>query len=177
MCFRFHQWVQRCSAECRVCAATPRTSPRQCDNGRGPHCRGLQSDDDETVNLTESMRWWSSTSHASSRRKLTGGVNKCQENVKSIAGVTLGHNLKAMPGLSEAVADATLLIFVTPHQLIKGLRGQIQPSLSPGAHGHVSHQGHGRRPTALTCVCGARCRMFRPDGRQHCQRNRSRALQ
>ena len=60
-------------------------------------------------------------------------VNKCQENVKSIAGVRLGHNLKAMPGLSEAVADATLLIFVTLHQLIKGLRGQIQPSLSPGA--------------------------------------------
>ena len=45
----------------------------------------------------------------------------------------LGHNLKAMPGLSDAVADVTLLIFVTPHQLIKGLCGQIWPSLSPGA--------------------------------------------
>ena len=105
--------------------------------------RGLQSDDDETVNLTKFLCWWNSTSHAFARRKLTSVINKCQEHVKYLPGVTLGHHLTAMPDLSEAVADATLLIFVTPHQFIKGLCGQIRPSLSPGAKA-ISHHWHGR---------------------------------
>ena len=76
--------------------------------------RGLQSDDDETVNLTDFAMW--STS------------------VKKMSCVLLKDAPAQLEGHAQfvvAVADATLLICVTPHQLIERLCGQVWPSLSP----------------------------------------------
>jgi len=62
---------------------------------------------------------------------LSSIINKKRENVKYLPGIDLGPNIRAVPDLSEATSDASLLIFVTPHQFIKGLCSQIK--MAPGA--------------------------------------------
>lgn len=51
--------------------------------------------------------------------KLTEYINTQHENVKYLPGITLPENLKAIPDIKEAVKDATVLIFVLPHQFVK----------------------------------------------------------
>ncbi|KAK3283669.1 hypothetical protein CYMTET_8649 [Cymbomonas tetramitiformis] len=58
-------------------------------------------------------------------QKLSEVINTKGENVKYLPGVQLGANVKAVPDLLEAVNLATLLVFVTPHQFVKGLCKQM----------------------------------------------------
>jgi len=51
-------------------------------------------------------------------KKLTEIINERHENVKYLAGVKLPENIVAVPDVSEAAADADVLIFVIPHQFI-----------------------------------------------------------
>lgn len=81
----------------------------------------------------EKVRMWVFEEEVSPGVKLSGVINETGENVKYLPGVNLGKNLQAVPDLQEAVDGSTLLVFVTPHQFIKGICGTIKPALAPGA--------------------------------------------
>ena len=49
-------------------------------------------------------------------KKLTEIINNEHENRKYLPGVKLPDNVQAIPDIGEAVRDATVLIFVMPHQ-------------------------------------------------------------
>ncbi|KAH3703823.1 glycerol-3-phosphate dehydrogenase [NAD(+)], cytoplasmic-like [Dreissena polymorpha] len=53
-------------------------------------------------------------------RKLTEVVNEMHENVKYLPGFKLPENVVAMPDLAEASKTADILIFVLPHQFVRG---------------------------------------------------------
>jgi len=65
-------------------------------------------------------------------RKLSQVINEQNENVKYLPNIKLPSNIHAEPDLEEACRDATLLIFVLPHQflppLLKKLRRVVHPS-------------------------------------------------
>lgn len=50
-------------------------------------------------------------------RKLTEIINTDHVNVKYLPDVKLPENVVAVPDLAEAVKDATILVFVLPHQV------------------------------------------------------------
>lgn len=62
--------------------------------------------------------------------KLSSIINKKRENVKYLPGIDLGPNLRAVPDLEEATSGSSLLVFVTPHQFIKGLCPKIKPVIA-----------------------------------------------
>ncbi|KAJ3195721.1 Glycerol-3-phosphate dehydrogenase [Irineochytrium annulatum] len=85
-------------------------------------------------------------------RKLTEIINTRHENVKyrewlsyslacthrrakaaSVPNVRLPDNVVAHPTLLDAVQDATLLIFVIPHQFVKGICDQLKGKIHPRA--------------------------------------------
>ncbi|GLJ37057.1 hypothetical protein SUGI_0750830 [Cryptomeria japonica] len=53
--------------------------------------------------------------------KLTHLINQKNENVKYLPNIKLGPNVVADPDLENAVKDATMLVFVTPHQFMEGI--------------------------------------------------------
>ncbi|KAJ1989493.1 glycerol-3-phosphate dehydrogenase [Dimargaris cristalligena] len=63
---------------------------------------------------------------------LTEVINTRHENTKYLPGIQLPANVVAEPNLLKAARDATLLIFVLPHQFIRHtcveLRGHIRPN-------------------------------------------------
>lgn len=50
-------------------------------------------------------------------RKLTDIINTEHMNVKYLPGIALPTNVVAIPDLAAAVRDATILVFVLPHQV------------------------------------------------------------
>ncbi len=50
-------------------------------------------------------------------KKLTEWINEKHENVKYLPGFKIPENVKAVPDLLEAIKDATILVFVVPHQV------------------------------------------------------------
>lgn len=68
-------------------------------------------------------------------RKLTEIINEQHENVKYLPGVKLPQNVLAVPDLAEACKDATLLIFVLPHQFLPRLLPTIRESAHPSCRG------------------------------------------
>merc|ERR1719422_959583 len=81
----------------------------------------------------ERVRMWVFEEEVSPGVKLSNVINKTGENVKYLPGVHLGDNLRAVPDLRKAVEGSTLLVFVTPHQFIKGVCDTIKPALAQGA--------------------------------------------
>lgn len=65
--------------------------------------------------------------------KLSDIINQTHVNVKYLPGIYLGDNVVAEPDLSKAVEGASMLVFVTPHQYIKGLCPQIKRSMRKDA--------------------------------------------
>ena len=61
-------------------------------------------------------------------------INEKHENVKYLKGIPLPKNIVAVPSLQEACKDATILIFVTPHQFLPKLLPAIKASMNPNAH-------------------------------------------
>lgn len=51
--------------------------------------------------------------------RLTDIINRTHENPKYLPGIALPSNLVAVPDLAEATRDATVLVFVLPHQFVK----------------------------------------------------------
>merc|ERR1719199_1896455 len=66
-------------------------------------------------------------------KKLSEIINETHENVKYLPGIYLGKNVRAVADLSRAVEGCSMLVFVTPHQFIKGLCPQIKSAMRPGA--------------------------------------------
>eukprot|EP00166_Cyanidium_caldarium_P000729 ctg_129.g84 len=58
-------------------------------------------------------------------RKLTEIINTEHENVKYLPGKKLPENVVACPEPEEAAAGANILIFVLPHQFVKGLCAKL----------------------------------------------------
>jgi len=63
--------------------------------------------------------------------KLSDVINEQHENVKYLPGVTIPNNVRAVPDLAEAVRDATVLIFVLPHQFLPKLLPTIRANVNP----------------------------------------------
>jgi len=68
-------------------------------------------------------------------RKLTEVINQQHENVKYLPGIRLPDNVKAVADLAEACKDATLLIFVLPHQFLPRLLPTIREASHPSCRG------------------------------------------
>jgi len=64
------------------------------------------------------------------KQKLTDVINKKHENIKYLPSVELPSNVVAVPDLKEACNDATLLIFVLPHQFLP----RLMPTIKEAAH-------------------------------------------
>ena len=67
--------------------------------------------------------------------KLTNIINTRHENVKYLPGYKLPENVIACSDLVESVKDATLLIFVTPHQFAEGICNTIKNKIVKNARG------------------------------------------
>ncbi|KAK6928428.1 Glycerol-3-phosphate dehydrogenase, NAD-dependent, N-terminal [Dillenia turbinata] len=81
----------------------------------------------------DEVRMWVYEEVLPSGNKLTNVINETNENVKYLPGIKLGKNVVADPDLENAVKDATMLVFVTPHQFMdaicKRLVGKIKPDV------------------------------------------------
>ncbi|KAK6913042.1 Glycerol-3-phosphate dehydrogenase, NAD-dependent, C-terminal [Dillenia turbinata] len=81
----------------------------------------------------DEVRMWVYEEVLPSGEKLTNVINQTNENVKYLPGIKLGKNVVADPDLDNAVKNATVLVFVTPHQFMEGicqrLVGKIKPDV------------------------------------------------
>jgi glycerol-3-phosphate dehydrogenase (NAD+) len=85
-----------------------------------------------------------------SQDKLTNVINTKHENVKYLPGIRLPDNIIAVSDLAEACRDATLLIFVLPHQFLPRLMSTIRQSAHPNCRGVSLIKGLGKL-TVLDC--------------------------
>jgi glycerol-3-phosphate dehydrogenase (NAD+) len=89
-----------------------------------------------------------------SQDKLTNVINTQHENVKYLPGVRLPENIVAVADLAESCRDATLLIFVLPHQFLPKLLPIIRESMHPNCRGVSLIKGLGKIIVLLICVVG-----------------------
>ncbi|KAH7286958.1 hypothetical protein KP509_32G029600 [Ceratopteris richardii] len=75
---------------------------------------------------SDEVRMWVYEEILPSGEKLTDVINNTHENVKYLPNINLGLNVVADPELHNAVKDATMLIFVTPHQFVEGICKRLQ---------------------------------------------------
>ncbi|XP_063216878.1 glycerol-3-phosphate dehydrogenase [NAD(+)], cytoplasmic isoform X1 [Bacillus rossius redtenbacheri] len=68
-------------------------------------------------------------------RKLTEIINETHENVKYLPGHKLPPNVLAVPDVVQAAQGADVLIFVVPHQFIRGLCASLLGKIKPTAVG------------------------------------------
>ncbi|KAF9978714.1 glycerol-3-phosphate dehydrogenase [Actinomortierella ambigua] len=66
-------------------------------------------------------------------RNLTEIINTEHENVKYLPGIKLPENIIACPDLLETVRDATMLVFVVPHQFVTSICKQLKGKINPHA--------------------------------------------
>ncbi|EOY02594.1 PREDICTED: glycerol-3-phosphate dehydrogenase [NAD(+)] [Theobroma cacao] len=69
----------------------------------------------------DEVRMWVFEETLPSGEKLTDVINRTNENAKYLPGIKLGKNVIADPDLDNAVKDANMLVFVTPHQFMEGI--------------------------------------------------------
>ncbi|KAL0288162.1 UNVERIFIED_CONTAM: Glycerol-3-phosphate dehydrogenase [NAD(+)], partial [Sesamum calycinum] len=69
----------------------------------------------------DEVRMWVFEETLPSGEKLSQVINRTNENVKYMPGIKLGKNVVADPDLENAVRDASMLVFVTPHQFMEGI--------------------------------------------------------
>ncbi|XP_027347680.1 glycerol-3-phosphate dehydrogenase [NAD(+)] [Abrus precatorius] len=83
----------------------------------------------------DEVRMWVFEEKLPSGEKLTDVINKTNENVKYLPGVKLGKNVVADPDLENAVKDANMLVFVTPHQFMEGICRRLAGKIRADAEG------------------------------------------
>jgi len=66
-------------------------------------------------------------------QKLTEIINTKHENVKYLPGYKLPTNVVAIPDVKEAAADADILIFVVPHQFVRGICSALKGTVKNNA--------------------------------------------
>lgn len=87
----------------------------------------LPSNWDPIVNI------WVYEEMINGEEKLTEIINTRHENVKYLPGITLPSNVLAIPDVAEAAKDATLLVFVVPHQFVARICDQLAGNIREGA--------------------------------------------
>ncbi|KAJ8750224.1 hypothetical protein K2173_014139 [Erythroxylum novogranatense] len=80
----------------------------------------------------DEVRMWVFEETLPSGEKLTDVINRTNENVKYLPGIKLGRNVIADPDLDNAVRDANMLVFVTPHQFMEGICKRLAGKLKQG---------------------------------------------
>lgn len=112
----------------------------------------------------DEVRMWVYEEILTSGEKLSEVINQNNENVKYLPGIKLGKNVVADPDLEHAVKDATMLVFVTPHQFMEGIckrlvgkiRGDAEAiSLIKGME--VKMEGPCMISTLITDLLGINC--------------------
>jgi len=92
----------------------------------------MDLDGNGRIDREEFFTWWENSGKSNIGRLLTSVINRQKENLKYLPGIKLGDNVKAIGSIVEAVEDADLLVFVTPHQFVMDtcleLKGRIKPS-------------------------------------------------
>jgi len=110
------------------------------------------------------VRMWVFEEEVTPGVKLSNVINETGENIKYLPGIHLGANLRAVPDLKEAVDGSTMLVFVTPHQFIKGVCDTVKPVLAPDATAislikgmEVTEQGFDLISELIRAELGIRC--------------------
>ncbi|KAG9323102.1 hypothetical protein KVV02_004222 [Mortierella alpina] len=85
-------------------------------------------------------------------QNLTDIINTKHENVKYLPGIKLPDNVIACSELKKTCDDATMLVFVVPHQFVAGVCEQLKGRISPNCKAislikgmDVHEHGHGFR--------------------------------
>ncbi|ORY23220.1 putative glycerol-3-phosphate dehydrogenase [Naematelia encephala] len=88
------------------------------------------------------VRMWVREKHVNGK-KLTEIINRTHQNSRYLPDIALPKNLVAVPHLKDVVKDATLLVFVTPHQFLHTvLRELAAPGvITPGARAITAIKG------------------------------------
>jgi glycerol-3-phosphate dehydrogenase (NAD+) len=84
--------------------------------------------------------------------KLTEYINTKHENVKYLPGISLPENVVAIPDIKEAVKGATILIFVLPHQFVKGACAGIKDVVEKNAFAISLCKGFEVTPDGLVII-------------------------
>jgi glycerol-3-phosphate dehydrogenase (NAD+) len=67
-----------------------------------------------------------------------------------LPGIKFGDNIRTVPDLVEACNDATVLVFVLPHQFVRGVCEKIKGRISPNARGISLIKGLDISPEGIT---------------------------
>jgi glycerol-3-phosphate dehydrogenase (NAD+) len=83
-------------------------------------------------------------------QNLTDIINSTHENVKYLPNIKLPTNVVAVPDILKAVEGASLLVFVVPHQFVRGICRELIGKLEPNVRAislikvHYINLGSGR---------------------------------
>ncbi|CAL5191666.1 unnamed protein product [Lathyrus oleraceus] len=120
-----------------------------------------------TINLrsfNDEVRMWVYEETLPSGEKLSDVINQTNENVKYLPGVKLGKNVVADPDLMNAVKNANLLVFVTPHQFMEGVCKRLVGKIRKDAEGislvkgmEVKREGPSLISTLISNQLGINC--------------------
>lgn len=112
----------------------------------------------------DEVRMWVFEEILPSGEKLSEVINQNNENVKYLPGIKLGKNVVADPDLEHAVKDATMLVFVTPHQFMEGICKRLVGKIRGGAEAislikgmEVKMEGPCMISTLITDLLGINC--------------------
>ena len=72
---------------------------------------------------------------------LSNIINTKHENVKYLPGIKLPKNIIAVPSLKQAIQNATLLVFVLPHQFLPSILPQIKEVIDETSENKTNCRG------------------------------------
>lgn len=84
--------------------------------------------------------------------RLTDIINTQHINVKYLPNIKLPTNVVAYSDLKEAIAGATLLLFIIPHQFVKGICAQLKGHLASNAKAISMIKGVDASSEGLTLI-------------------------
>lgn len=97
---------------------------------------------EEEVTIGEDSRHFKGDSElCKGPQKLSHIINTVHENVKYLPNITLPSNVVANPSAPASVKDATILVFVLPHQFIPRVCDQLVGHIMPFARGICCTKG------------------------------------
>ncbi|KAI8379076.1 glycerol-3-phosphate dehydrogenase [NAD+] [Radiomyces spectabilis] len=82
--------------------------------------------------------------------KLTDVINREHENPKYLPGIKFPSNVRAVPDLIEACEGASVLVFVLPHQFVRGVCDKLQGRIAPTAKAISLIKGLEIKPDGVT---------------------------
>ncbi|KAL7748502.1 autophagy protein atg9 [Sorochytrium milnesiophthora] len=85
-------------------------------------------------------------------RSLVDIINERHENVKYLPGIALPDNVKAVADIVESARDATVLVFVVPHQFVKSVCAQLHGKIRPDAKAISLIKGVDASQAGLTLI-------------------------